>query len=48
MAAALPEAELFLYPGDRPLFTDNGLAAHDEQARTLVLERARALLDGVG
>ena len=40
-------AELFLYPGDRHLFTDSGLAAYDEGAATLVKQRVLAFLDDV-
>jgi dienelactone hydrolase len=37
-------AELFLYPGDRHLFTDRSLPDHDAEASALVLERARDFL----
>ncbi len=40
-------AELFLYPGDRHLFTDNSLADYDEHAATLVKERVIVFLDGI-
>jgi dienelactone hydrolase len=40
-------AELFLYPGDRHLFTDSGLAAYDEGAATQVKQRMLAFLDGI-
>ena len=40
-------AELFLYPGDRHLFTDNSLPDYDENASTLVRERALRFLDDV-
>jgi len=43
-----PDAELFLYPGDRHLFADDSLAAYDEQATALLTERALAFLDRVG
>jgi dienelactone hydrolase len=39
------EAQLFLYPGDRHLFTDSSLAAYDEEAATLVTERVLAFLE---
>lgn len=39
------DAELFLYPGDRHLFADPSLASYDEQATTLLTERALAFLD---
>ena len=35
-----PEAELFLYPGNGHLFTDNTLSDHDEGATRLVLDRS--------
>ena len=37
-------AELFVYPGDRHLFTDSSLAAYDERAARLVEERVLAFL----
>ena len=40
-------AELFLYPGDRHLFTDSSLADYDEHAATLVKQRVIAFLDGI-
>jgi dienelactone hydrolase len=40
-------AELFLYPGDRHLFTDRSLADYDERAATLVLQRVLAFLADV-
>jgi dienelactone hydrolase len=40
-------AELFLYPGDRHLFTDSSLAAYDEGAARLVKQRVLAFLDGI-
>jgi dienelactone hydrolase len=41
-------AELFLYPGDRHLFTDSSLPDYDEGATTLVKRRALSFLDDVG
>ena len=41
-------AELFLYPGDRHLFTDSSLPAYDEGATTLVKRRVLNFLDDVG
>jgi len=38
---------LFLYPGDRHLFTDSSLADYDEHAATLVKQRVIAFLDGI-
>lgn len=48
LVASAPDAELFLYPGDGHLFTDSSLAAYDESAAALVLQRVLALLDRVG
>jgi hypothetical protein len=44
VAATVSEAELFLYPGDRHLFTDRGLPAYDEGAAALLLDRVRKFL----
>lgn len=44
LAAEVDAAELFLYPGDRHLFTDDGLPDHDVQAAALVMERVLAFL----
>ena len=44
VAATVEEAELFLYPGDAHLFTDSSLAAYDESATALVIERRLAFL----
>ena len=38
-------AELFLYPGDRHLFTDESLPDFDEDAAALVTERVLGFLD---
>ena len=40
-------AELCLYPGDRHLFTDRSLPAHDPEAMALVTARMLAFLDRV-
>lgn len=37
-------AELFLYPGDRHLFADAGLASFDTSAAALLMQRALAFL----
>jgi dienelactone hydrolase len=42
--AQLADAEVFLYPGDRHLFTDRSLPAYDAQAAAVVLQRALAFL----
>jgi dienelactone hydrolase len=40
-------AALFLYPGDRHLFTDRSLPDYDDAAATLVEQRVVAFLDGI-
>jgi dienelactone hydrolase len=47
IAETVEGAQVFLYPGDRHLFTDNSLPAYDEAAATLVTQRVRAFLDGI-
>jgi dienelactone hydrolase len=47
LVASTPDAELFLYPGDRHLFADASLATYDEPAATLLTERVLAFLDTV-
>ena len=48
VATVGPElSELFLYPGDRHLFTDSSLPSYDAEATALVIERSRAFLDKV-
>ena len=42
------QAELFVYPGDRHLFTDSSLPSYDAGATALVLERSRDLLGRIG
>jgi dienelactone hydrolase len=41
-------AKLFVYPGDRHLFTDSSLPSYDADAAALVVRRSRELLDEVG
>jgi dienelactone hydrolase len=41
-------AKLFVYPGDRHLFTDSSLPSFDADAAALVVRRSRELLDQVG
>jgi dienelactone hydrolase len=36
--------ELYVYPGDRHLFTDSSLPSYDEEATELVIERSKAFL----
>lgn len=40
-------ADLYLYPGDRHLFTDRSLPTYDPVAAGLVLERSRAFLERI-
>ncbi len=40
--------ELFLYPGDRHLFSDSSLPSYDPEAADLVIERSLSFLDRVG
>lgn len=41
-------AELFVYRGDRHLFTDGSLPSYDGEAAALVVQRSRQLLDRLG
>jgi dienelactone hydrolase len=47
LAETTDGVELFLYPGDRHLFTDSSLADYDEDAATLVKQRVLNLLANV-
>jgi dienelactone hydrolase len=40
-------AELFVYPGDKHLFTDSSLPSYDADAVALVVQRSQELLDRV-
>jgi dienelactone hydrolase len=40
-----PSAELFVYPGDRHLFTDSSLPSYDAEAVALLTERVLKFLD---
>jgi dienelactone hydrolase len=44
IVAAARDGELFLYPGDRHLFTDSSLPAYDAEATALVVRRVLELL----
>ena len=44
LAETIESAELFLYPGDRHLFSDNSLPDYDEAAATLLKQRALSFL----
>ena len=48
LVASTPDAELFLYPGDRHLFSDRSLPSFDGQAATLLEQRVLAFLDAIG
>ena len=41
-------AELFVYPGDQHLFTDNALPSYDADATALVRQRSLSFLDRIG
>ncbi|KKZ69295.1 dienelactone hydrolase family protein [Streptomyces showdoensis] len=45
--AGAGRGELFLYPGDRHLFADPGLAGYDAEAAGLLTARVRGFLDGL-
>jgi dienelactone hydrolase len=47
LAATIEGAELFLYPGDRHLFTDNSLPDYDERASTLLKQRVLSFLAAI-
>ena len=47
LAESIESAELFLYPGDRHLFADNGLPDYDESAATLLKQRVLSFLDEI-
>ncbi len=48
VAESTPSAELFLYPGDRHLFSDESLPNYDEPAATLLEQRVHAFLERIG
>ncbi len=48
LTAAVEDAELFVYPGDKHLFTDDSLPAYDDAATALLTERVLSLLSRVG
>lgn len=48
IVARVPEAELYLYPGEGHLFEDRSLPSYDATATALVNQRVLALLDRVG
>jgi dienelactone hydrolase len=49
VATVGPElAGLFVYPGDRHLFTDSSLPSYDADAAALVVQHSRQFLDRLG
>jgi dienelactone hydrolase len=46
LAASAPKAELFLYPGDKHLFTDRSLVDYEPESAALVMQRLLAFLAG--
>jgi dienelactone hydrolase len=47
LVQAAPDAELFLYPGNRHLFADSSLPSYDKQAAALLTERVLSFLEGI-
>ncbi|MEU9027036.1 dienelactone hydrolase family protein [Streptomyces sp. NPDC048383] len=47
LVATAADAELFLYPGDRHLFTDSSLPSHDEHAATQATDRVLDFLNRI-
>jgi len=47
LAATVPGAELFVYPGEEHLFADSSLPAYDPDAAALLTERVHAFLRAV-
>jgi dienelactone hydrolase len=47
LVETIESAELFLYPGDQHLFSDNSLPDYDESATTLVRQRVLKFLDNI-
>ena len=45
LVSLVPDAELFVYPGDRHLFTDRSLPSYDAAAAELLTQR---VLDFLG
>ena len=44
IVANVPDAELFLYPGDQHYFSDSSLPSYDPEATKLLIERVLAFL----
>jgi dienelactone hydrolase len=47
LVAEAPDAELFVYPGDRHLFADSSLPSYDPDAAALLTERVLEFLKRV-
>lgn len=47
ISETLEEAEVFTYPGESHLFTDNSLSDYDEAAAALVMQRTKAFLAAI-
>jgi dienelactone hydrolase len=47
LVQAAPAAELFLYPGNRHLFTDSSLPSYDEPAATQLTRRVLSFLEPI-
>lgn len=47
LVETVTDAELFLYPGDRHLFTDSSLPSYDAPAATQVTDRVLGFLDRI-
>lgn len=47
LVQAAPDAELFLYPGNRHLFADSSLPSYDEPAATQLTQRVLTFLEGI-
>ncbi|HEV8261487.1 MAG TPA: dienelactone hydrolase family protein [Burkholderiales bacterium] len=47
LVKTIESAQLFLYPGDRHLFSDNSLPDYDEHAATLLKQRVLRFLDHI-
>ena len=48
LVAEVPDAELFLYPGDQHCFADSSLPSYEPAATALLTRRALAFLDRLG
>jgi dienelactone hydrolase len=46
LVASTPDAELFLYPGNKHLFADDSLPSYDKEAAALLTERVLSFLAG--